>query len=90
MKSTWGRGTFSKYSRLGPYDSDERRLELYRVHLPKLEASGYINWNKDEKTRQKDRRWEEVDPLLELIYSHLCDLPVSLQGKPPRPDGMQS
>lgn len=75
-------GNSIEYSRLTPYETDQGSIELYHVHLPKLEMAGYIDWNEAQKTIRKGPRWDEVEPLLELIYTHLCDLPPFLQGKP--------
>ena len=72
-----------KYSCLALYETEERRLELYHVHFPKLEEFGYINWNEAEKTIQKGYRWGEIEPVLELIHTHSSDLPVFFKGKPP-------
>ena len=77
------------YSGIDLFESDERRTQLYHVHLPKLEEYGYITWNKSERTVQMGDRWEEIEPLLELIYSHLSDLPPLLQGKPPGRNGLR-
>ncbi|WP_431357866.1 hypothetical protein [Halobaculum rarum] len=62
-------------------------MSLYHTHLPKLEKFGYIKWNEAEKTIQRGPQWEEIEPLLELIHSHLCELPPFLQGKPPDRNG---
>jgi hypothetical protein len=87
---TTGEGNPIKYSRLTPYETDEEMVELYHTHLPKLEGAGYVDWNEAEKTVQRGSRWDEIEPILELIYSHLCGLPLTLQGKPPSQSGMQS
>ncbi|WP_144920667.1 DUF7344 domain-containing protein [Halorubrum salsamenti] len=70
------------YTDIPQFRAQRRRVLLYHSHLPKLEAAGYINWNEAEKTIQKGPQWEEIEPLLELIYTHLYELPPFLQGKP--------
>ncbi|WP_425601399.1 DUF7344 domain-containing protein [Halobaculum magnesiiphilum] len=79
---TSGEGNSINYSRLDPDETAKRSIELYHVHLPKLETVGYIEWNEAERTIRNGPRWKEVEPLLELVHSHLCDLPPFLQGKP--------
>lgn len=61
---------------------DEFQIELHHVHLPKLEREGYIRWNKDEKTITTGPKWDNIEPLLEVIYSHLNELPPFLRGTP--------
>ncbi|MDZ5812632.1 hypothetical protein U4E84_14890 [Halorubrum sp. AD140] len=64
-----------------------RHLILYHTHLPKLEECGYIEWYRAEKTIRTGPRWEEIEPLLELLSSHLDELPPFLRGKPSGDDG---
>lgn len=77
---TAGDGGPINYTSITPFRTEERRILLYHAHLPTLEESGYITWNEAEKTIQKGPRWDEIEPLLELIYSHLSELPPFLQG----------
>lgn len=69
------------YTEIRQYQFESGSLQLYHIHLPKLESFGYINWNKIEQTIQKGPRWDEVEPFLDLIYTHLNELPSYLQGK---------
>lgn len=70
------------YTGIPPFESETRQILLYHVHLPLLEESGYVEWNEAERTIQRGPRWEEIEPLLELIDSNLGELPPDLQGKP--------
>lgn len=59
---------------------DEIGLSLAHQHLPKLEHDGCIEWDEDESTITVGERWSEIEPLLEVIYDHLNDLPRRTQG----------
>lgn len=65
-----------------PFWTERRRILLYHVHLPKLAEHGYITWNRAEETIRRGPRWDEIEPLLDLVHSHLSELPPFLQGKP--------
>ncbi len=50
-------------------------IELIHKHLPKLEEMGYIRWNKETNEISKGPDWDDVEPLLTLIYDHQDELP---------------
>lgn len=59
---------------------DEAELErllvrLHHVHLPKLEAYGFISWNRETNEVTKGPEFDEIQPLLELLNDHLDELP---------------
>ena len=56
-------------------ESDRFRLELFHNHLPELEKSGYIEWNRDTHEIVKGPKFDEIRPLLELIHAHRDELP---------------
>lgn len=87
---TSGEGDSIDYTDISQFRAEERYLRFYHVHLPKLEEFGYIRWNEPEKTIQKGPLWDEIEPLLELIYTHLSELPPFLQGKPLTRNGVPS
>lgn len=89
-KMETGEGDSVDYSDTTLCLTSESRLLLHHVHLPKLEEYGYIKWNKTEETVQKGPQWKEVEPFLNLIYSHLHELPQDLQGGPSGRNGMES
>lgn len=70
------------YTDITPLATERGRIVLYHVHLPKLDESGYIERNEPDETIRKGPRWDEIEPLLELIHSHLRELPAFLQGQP--------
>jgi len=59
----------------GNEDPDVTEVELRHVHLPKLEDEGYIQWNTDTGEISKGPNWDEIAPLLELMYTHRDELP---------------
>jgi hypothetical protein len=60
---------------IGDKERDLLQAEMVHTHLPKLEAAGYIQWEKDTHEVMKGPRFDEIRPLLELIYEHRDDLP---------------
>lgn len=60
-------------------DTDEeldRLIQMTHVHLPKLEAYGFIDWNRETNEVSRGPQFEEIRPLLELLQSHEDDLPA--------------
>lgn len=58
----------------------ERRVTqtaLIHTHLPKLEASGFIEWDRDAGEISTGPRWDEIEPLLRLLREHADELPVA-------------
>lgn len=51
------------------------RIKYYHLHLPKLDAAGFINWNRDSLEIVKGPSFSEIRPLLELIQNHRDELP---------------
>ena len=56
-------------------NNDETKAALVHNHLPKLEAAGYIEWDKESGTIEKGPEFDEIEPLLELIEQHSDELP---------------
>jgi hypothetical protein len=54
----------------------QRLVGMTHVHLPKLEAYGFINWNRDTNEVSKGPSFEEIRPLLELLETHEDELPA--------------
>jgi len=63
------------------YNGDAR-IELIHSHLPKLEQYGFIDWEADDQTVEPGPRWEEIEPTLTVLYTHLDELPANVQGTP--------
>jgi hypothetical protein len=59
----------------GTEEPDVLETELFHRHLPKLDDMGFITWNRETDQISKGPRWEEIAPLLELIYTHQDELP---------------
>lgn len=56
-------------------DSEPDNIQLVHTHLPKLEAAGYIQWDRETDEISKGPNFEEIEPLLELIENHADELP---------------
>jgi len=58
-------------------DSEGRdpEIELVHTHLPKLEAAGLIDWDRETGEVTRGPNYEEIEPLLELIEDHADELP---------------
>lgn len=59
-------------------DADSR-IELTHSHLPKLEQYGFIDWEADDLTVEPGPRWDEIEPLLSVLYTHLNGPPANSQ-----------
>lgn len=59
----------------GRDDSDVTEINLRHNHLPKLVDAGYIEWDEETDTISKGPRFDEIEPLLELIENHADELP---------------
>ena len=63
--------------RLQPFQSSDSLhnadLELYHIHLSKLEAAGYIQWNRETREFKKGPQYDEVETLLTLIENILTN-----------------
>lgn len=55
-------------------DSDQTDgAVLYHSHLPKLEAAGYISWNRESNTVMKGPKFDELRPLLTILEEYIED-----------------
>ena len=48
---------------------------LVRHHLPELEKAGYIEWDRETGEISKGPRFDEIEPILELMEKHDDELP---------------
>lgn len=62
------------------FEGENIQDKLYHVHLPKLEDKGYVRWDSDEYTITQGPEWNQIEPLLKLVYNHLNELPPQLRG----------
>jgi hypothetical protein len=51
------------------------QISLDHAHLPKLADMGFVEWDRDAGELTKGPSWEEIAPLLQLLYDHRDDLP---------------
>jgi len=58
-------------------DDDLEHLELVltHTHLPKLEEYGFIEWDWDNELLRRGPRFEEIEPLLQLMHDHADERP---------------
>jgi len=67
--------------RLQPFQGsdalDSADIELYHVHLPKLETAGYIEWNRKTREVMKGPQYDEVETFLTLIENYADELQVT-------------
>ena len=62
---------------LEPSEMTERIwIELYHIHLPKLEDAGLIYWNPEDHVITQGPRFEEVQPLFKVMHD-ILDRPVN-------------
>lgn len=48
-------------------DLDDLRVRLYHHHLPVLADEGLIEWDRDEEVVARGPRFDEYEPVLELV-----------------------
>jgi hypothetical protein len=64
---------------LDQLDSDAEdetlKLSMHHVHLPKLEASGFIDADRQQHSVTRGPRFDEIRPLLELLDDNRGQLP---------------
>ena len=56
-------------------DPESLQPGLFHVHLPELEAAGFVEWDPKTDAIEPGPRFEEVAPMLELLNDHADDLP---------------
>jgi len=59
-----------------PREPEVLEAELFHKHLPKLEAMGFIEWDRDSGKIMKGPDWDDIEPVLSLIYRHQDELPA--------------
>ncbi|ADD07636.1 HTH domain protein (plasmid) [Natrialba magadii ATCC 43099] len=62
-------------SELAAEDLETRRIHMRHSHLPKLEESGFIEWDRDTNSVRKGPHFDEIQPLLEVLQNHANKLP---------------
>ncbi len=61
----------------GPDALDSAAIELYHIHLPKLEAAGYIDWNQGTREVKKGPQYDEAETLLTLLENNADEFLVT-------------
>ncbi|RQG89359.1 ArsR family transcriptional regulator [Natrarchaeobius chitinivorans] len=61
--------------KLADEDLETLRIHMTHTHLPKLEESGFIEWDRDTNSIRKGPKFDEIRPLLELMQNHADELP---------------
>jgi hypothetical protein len=56
-------------------DLESLRIQMTHVHLPKLEESGFIEWDRELNIIRKGPRFDDIRPLLVLMHNHADELP---------------
>ncbi|MFC6960854.1 DUF7344 domain-containing protein [Halocatena marina] len=56
-------------------DLDQLHIQIIHTHLPKLESAGVIVWDRSSNNVSKGPQFDELLPLLQLMYDHADDLP---------------
>ena len=57
-------------------EDEERALqtEFVHVHLPRLAAAGFIEWDEEAHEVTKGPAFEDIRPVLELLHAHRDEL----------------
>ncbi|ELY60651.1 DUF7344 domain-containing protein [Natronolimnohabitans innermongolicus] len=58
-------------------DLETVRIHMTHTHLPKLEESRFIEWDRNANSIRKGPQFDEIRPLLELLQNHTDELPDS-------------
>lgn len=58
-------------------DLEMVKVQMHHCHLPKLEAAGFVTWDKETEQVTKGPKFDEIVPLLELLTDHADKLPES-------------
>ncbi|MBB6644968.1 ArsR family transcriptional regulator [Halobellus ruber] len=57
-------------------DPDVDVLAMQHAHLPKLAAYGFIDWNRETDEVTAGPKFDDIQPLLELLTDHEDELPA--------------
>lgn len=56
---------------------DSIRVEQHHVHLPRLDETGFITWNRDDGTVEQGPQFETIQPMLTRLADNQGNLPVN-------------
>jgi len=49
-------------------------IELYHVHLPKLDDSGFVEWDREQRRVSRGPQFSAIEPLLTLLQDNRDEL----------------
>jgi hypothetical protein len=55
--------------------ADALEIQLIHIHLPKLEAEGFIEWDQEAGEISKGPNWHTIGPILQILHDHRDELP---------------
>ncbi|WP_254530078.1 DUF7344 domain-containing protein [Natrinema gelatinilyticum] len=55
-------------------DRDHLQTAMHHSHLPKLEAYGFIRWNKNTHEVEKGPAFDHIRPLVEMLDSQATEV----------------
>lgn len=58
-------------------DGHTVELQLQHTHLPYLDDTGLIDWNREEGTVVRGPAFDDIEPLLRVLATHQDELPGS-------------
>ncbi|KTG30503.1 DUF7344 domain-containing protein [Haloferax profundi] len=61
----------------GDADNEQLEVELYHLHLPKLDGAKFITWDRESGAIERGPRFDEIEPVLRLLDRNASELPES-------------
>lgn len=61
----------------GGSELDGETIDLIHNHLPRLDESGFIDWDRERQVVTRGPRFTEIEPLIELMIDHQDELPAN-------------
>lgn len=58
----------------GETNIENLKTQMYHNHLPRLEDAGLIEWQKEDQQVVKGPKFDEIEPLLELLADNAEEL----------------
>jgi len=58
--------------------SQSLKIELIHVHLPKLDETGYIEWERETQTVSRGPAFEEIEPALRTLSQNERAFPTGV------------
>lgn len=62
---------------VGERDVEKLHVGLHHKHLPRLDALGFVDWDREAGTVSKGPNFSEIQPMLELLNRYRNELPES-------------